>query len=144
MTSGFEATERGTAKHSSLETSGWTAARTGDLEGGVVAPVSYASHMLTNHEIPAFFARTGARIDGNRNLRVPQIDGYQAARRYFAEGGPSGRGADSRRVWEESPIASKSPTVFPSESSMYAAKPTVGSSCLARSTFALACSARLR
>src|SRR5918996_785841 len=42
---------------------------------------------LTNEEVAKFFAEAPVRLDGNVNLRVPQIAGYDAARDYFAEGG---------------------------------------------------------
>jgi superfamily II DNA or RNA helicase len=42
---------------------------------------------LTNEEVAKFFAEAPVRLDGNVNLRVPQIEGYEAARDYFAEGG---------------------------------------------------------
>lgn len=42
---------------------------------------------LTNEEVAKFFAEAPVRLDGNVNLRVPQIAGYEAARDYFAEGG---------------------------------------------------------
>ncbi len=55
--------------------------------------------VLTNEDAAQFFSDTPVRIAGNVNLRVPQIDGYEAARASFADGGhraveriPVGRG----------------------------------------------------
>ena len=43
--------------------------------------------MLTNDEIADFFTNTPADIAGNVTLRRPQIEGYEAVRQYFADGG---------------------------------------------------------
>ena len=43
--------------------------------------------MLTNEDIAAFYASAEARIQGNRNLRIPQVQGHEAARSYFEGGG---------------------------------------------------------
>lgn len=43
--------------------------------------------MPSTEEVGRFFQDTAARIEGNANLRVPQIEGHAAAREYFANGG---------------------------------------------------------
>jgi len=43
--------------------------------------------MLNNEETAAFFTGAEARIEGNRNLGIPQIEGHEAARSYFEGGG---------------------------------------------------------
>lgn len=43
--------------------------------------------MLSNKQISDFFEKTPARISENRYLRVPQVEGYEAARSFFDEGG---------------------------------------------------------
>ncbi len=52
--------------------------------------------MLSTEEIADFFTNAEARIEGNRNLRIPQIEGHEAARNYFAGGG--------RRAVEQIPV----------------------------------------
>jgi superfamily II DNA or RNA helicase len=42
---------------------------------------------VTNEDIARFFGETPVRISGNVNLRVPQIEGHDAAVRYFGDGG---------------------------------------------------------
>ena len=42
---------------------------------------------LRNEEIAAFFREADARIVGNRSLRLPQIEGHQAAAEFFDGGG---------------------------------------------------------
>jgi hypothetical protein len=43
--------------------------------------------MPSSDEVGRFFQETPARIAGNRNLRVPQVEGYAAAGEYFGNGG---------------------------------------------------------
>ncbi len=42
---------------------------------------------LTSVQIGEFFQNAPARILGNPNLRVPQVEGFQAAKTYFGDGG---------------------------------------------------------
>jgi superfamily II DNA or RNA helicase len=42
---------------------------------------------LSNEDIAEFFATAEVRIDGNRSLREPQVEGHAAAVEYFAGGG---------------------------------------------------------
>jgi hypothetical protein len=42
---------------------------------------------LSNEDITEFFANAEVRIDGNRSLREPQVEGHAAAVEYFAGGG---------------------------------------------------------
>lgn len=51
---------------------------------------------LTNEQVAEFFHGAPARIVGNQNLRVPQVEGYVAARTYFDGGG--------RRAVEQIPV----------------------------------------
>jgi superfamily II DNA or RNA helicase len=44
---------------------------------------------MDNNEIARFFAETPVSIQGNKNLRIPQIEGYEAARDHFASGNTS-------------------------------------------------------
>ena len=48
---------------------------------------------LTKDEIRDFFQKADARIEGNRFLREPQIEGHAAALAHFAAGGTRVPGA---------------------------------------------------
>lgn len=43
--------------------------------------------LISNDEVARFFQQTSALIDGNRSLRVPQVEGHAKASGYFHQGG---------------------------------------------------------
>jgi superfamily II DNA or RNA helicase len=43
--------------------------------------------VLTNEQVSDFFRKAPVRIAGNANLRVPQVEGHEAARVFFDDGG---------------------------------------------------------